>query len=79
LSTYEKRKSVEEYYLRLNKIEAKQQELLTYSRALKKIAAGHQKLTENIDQISNDEMTEQLAQYASDIQDLISAFNKIAK
>jgi hypothetical protein len=79
LSTIEKRKVVEEYYAQLNKNEAKQKELVTYSKALKKIAEGHQKLVDNIEKISDDEIKELLTQYASDIQDIISEFNKLKK
>jgi hypothetical protein len=79
LSTWEKRKVVEAYYSRLGTIESKQKELLTYSKSLRKIAAGHQKLTDNLDRINEDEIKEQLTQYTSDIQDLISEFNKALK
>ena len=79
LSTFEKRKAAEEYYRRLDNIEAKQNELRTYSKVLKKIALGHQKLADNINSISKDEIKRQLIQYASDIKDLISEFNKISK
>lgn len=79
LSILEKRKAVEEYYQQLGKIEAKQNEIFTYSKALKKIVEGHQKLVDNIDKLSKAEIKEQLTQYASDIQDIISEFNKIKK
>ncbi len=72
LSNFEKRKVAEEYYQQLEKIETRQKELLTYSKTLKKIAEGHQKLTDNIDILSNDEIKGQLFQYASDIKDIIS-------
>ncbi len=77
LSAFEKRKLVEEYYLRLNAIEAKQTELFTYSNALKKIAEGHQILVDNIDDLNNDEIKILLTQYSGDIQGLISEFNKL--
>jgi hypothetical protein len=79
LSTFEKRKAVEEYYQRSNKIDARQSALTTYSKELKKIAAGHQSLVDNIEKMNKDEIKEQLTQYASDIQDLVSEFNKITK
>jgi hypothetical protein len=79
LSTIEKRKAVEEYYIQLGKIEAKQKELVTYSKALKKITEGHQKLVDNIETLSKDEIKELLTQYSSDIQDIISEFNKLKK
>jgi hypothetical protein len=79
LSVYEKRKAVEEYYDRTGKIDLQQKELLTYSRSLKKIATGHQKLTENIGRLSKAEIKVELTRYASDIEDLISEFNKLKK
>jgi hypothetical protein len=79
LSTFEKRKAVEEYYSRLSAIEEKQTELVTYSKALKKIAEGHQKLADNIETFSKKEIKDLLTQYASDIQDILSEFNKLKK
>jgi hypothetical protein len=79
LSTIEKTKAAEQYYSQLSKIEAKQNELLTYSKAIKKVVDGHQKLTENIEKMTKAEIKELLTQYASDIQDIISEFNKIKK
>ena len=79
LSTFEKRKAVEEYYSQLGKIEAKQKEIVIYSKALKKIAEGHQKLVDNIETLNKVDIKELLTQYASDIQDIISEFNKLTK
>lgn len=79
LSSFEKRKAVEEYYQRSDKIEAKCTALTTYAKALKKIAVGHQTLADNIDRMNIYEIKEQLTQDASDIQDIISEFNKLAK
>lgn len=79
LSTIEKRKVIEDYYRRINLIETKEKELLTYSKSLKKIIEGHQKLADNIESLSKDEIKEALTQYASDIQDIISEFNKLKK
>lgn len=79
LSTFEKREAVEEYYRRSGEIGAKQKALTTYSKGLKKVASGHQKLVDNIEKIHKDEIIEELTQCSSDIQDLISAFNKTVK
>lgn len=79
LSSLEKRRTIEEYYHRSDLMEAKQLTLRTYAKALKKTASGHQKLTDNIDKLNIYEIKEQLTQDASDIQDMISEFNKIAK
>lgn len=77
LSTMEKRKAVEDYYTRLSKIESQENELFTYSKILNLIAEGHQKLTQNIEKISKDEINAMISQYTNDIQDIISEFNKI--
>ncbi len=79
LSKLEKIKAAEEYYYHLSKIEVKQNELITYSKVIKKIADGHQKLTENIEKLNKAAIKEMLTQYASDIEDIISVFNKIIK
>lgn len=79
LSRFEKTKVLEEYLMLLAKIESKQKGILTYSKALGKIKEGHQKLFDNIESLENDEIKEQLTQYASDIQDIISEFNKLKK
>ena len=78
LSLFDKRNVVTAYYERLDQIEAKQNELATYSKALKKIVLGHQKLTDNLSSINKDNIKEQLTRDASDIQDIISEFNKIS-
>jgi hypothetical protein len=79
LSNFEKRIITIEYYQKLENIETRHKEILTYSRTLKKIAAGHQKLADNVDKLSKDEIKGQLFQYASDIKDIISEFNKLKK
>jgi hypothetical protein len=79
LSNFEKRIITKEYYQQLEKIEIRQKELQTYSKTLKKIGEGHQKLADNVDKLSNDEIKRQLFQYASDIKDIISEFNKLKK
>ena len=78
LSMFDKRNVVTAYYERLDQIEAKQNELATYSKALKKIVLGHQKLTDNLSSINKDNIKEQLTRDASDIQDIIPEFNKIS-
>lgn len=77
LSTYEKTKAAEEYYNKISQIETKQKKLLLYSKLLTKIKNGHQKLFENIVTSNKIEGGKVLIQYASDLQDIISAFNKL--
>jgi len=79
LSAFEKREAAQEYYQQLNEIDGKLSVITTYSKTLKKIAVGHQKLTDNLEKINDDKIKEQLTQYSSDIQDLGSEFNKITK
>ncbi len=74
LSTYEKRKAVEEYYQHLRLIEERQKLLLTYSNGLKIIEEGHQKLFDDIDQLTKDKIKKQLDQYSSDIKNIFSKF-----
>lgn len=75
----ERRNAAESYYQELQKIETKQKEIQTYSKALKKISEGHQNLADNIDKMTKAEIKEMLTQYASEIQDIISEFNKLKK
>ncbi|MCX2493100.1 hypothetical protein OQX63_06425 [Pedobacter sp. PF22-3] len=79
LSTLEKRKAVETYYQQLTKIEDKEKELMVFSKALKKIEEGHQKLVDNIDNIKDERVKELLTEYASHIREIISEFNKLNK
>jgi hypothetical protein len=79
LSTYEKTRAIEEYYQQLSKIEVKQKEILAYSKAIKKISEGHQKIASNADKMSNKDIVELLTQYSSDIQDIISEIKKFKK
>jgi hypothetical protein len=79
LSNYEKRKVVEEYYQKVSEIEYQQNELFLYSKALRKIAAGHQKLLDNIETLSTTKIKEELTQFSSDIKDIVSEYNKLKK
>ena len=79
LSPFEKRRAVQDYFQQLGEIEARQKELQTYSKALKIIAEGHQKLSDNIDHFSTAEIKGLLFQYACDIRDVKTEFDKIKK
>jgi hypothetical protein len=79
LSNYEKRKVVEEYYQKISEIDYQQDELLIYSKALRKIASGHQKLLDNIETLSTAKIKEELTQFSSDIKDIVSEYNKLKK
>ncbi|MEK6154780.1 hypothetical protein WIW50_16040 [Flavobacteriaceae bacterium 3-367] len=77
LSDYERLKAVEEYYQKLDDLSQKQEAIAAYTKALKKIAEGHQKLNDQIDQVTAVEIKDALVHYGSEIQDIISEFNKI--
>lgn len=77
LSPFEKRMVVKDYYQQLAEIEARQNELHTYSKALKIIAEGHQKLAASIDKVRNAELKGLLFEYACDIRDVGTEFEKI--
>jgi hypothetical protein len=79
LSNYEKRKVVEEYYQRISEIDYQQDELRIYSKSLQKVAAGHQKLLDNIETLSTTKIKEELTQFSSDIKDIVSEYNKLKK
>ncbi len=77
LNEYEKQHATEEYYQGLEKIENSQMQILLTSRSLKLIAAGHQKIDENLDKISATDLKQKLLSYAKEIQDLIMEFDKL--
>ena len=76
LSEYEKGKAADEYYQQLSEIQSKQEQLDTFTESLNTIAEGHQELYDNRNKISARDIAIRMAGYASDIQDIISEFNK---
>jgi hypothetical protein len=76
LSTYEKRKAMQEYYQQLAQLEGREKALLTYSKCLKKVAEGHEKLATLLSK-GNKGIKEQLMQYTCELQDMISEFKKL--
>jgi hypothetical protein len=77
LSDYEKGKATMDYYQQLSDINSKQKQIDAFAKSLKAIADGHQKLYDNRNKITAKELKGLLTQYASDIQDLNSEFNKL--
>jgi hypothetical protein len=67
LSIVEKRNAVSNYYSEIDAIDSQQKKLKTYSKSLKKISEGHQKLYENIDKLSAKESKQILYLYANEI------------
>jgi len=79
ISDYEKGKATIDYYQQLFDIDAKQKQIGAFARSLKSISDGHQKLYDNRNKMSANELKVLLASYTSDIQDIISEINKLKK
>lgn len=76
-SAFEKKNAIHEYNVHLNEANASHEQVSTYARGLKSIRAGHQKLYDNRNKVNRKEMKAMLAEYASDLEDILSDFNKI--
>jgi two-component sensor histidine kinase len=68
-----------DYYQQLLEVTTKQNQIDAFAKSLKSMAEGHQKLYENRNKMQAKEVKELLTGYASDIQDIISEFNKLKK
>lgn len=79
LSEYEQGKAVIEYYQQVSALNGKENQIETFAKGLDKIKEGHQKLYDNRNKMTTKELSEMLIQYSSDIQDIISEFNKLQK
>jgi hypothetical protein len=77
MNRYEKQSAAAEYYKALHEIGATKSRIGVYSRSLKAVAKGHQKLYDNLDKISAADIKLNLTQSAGDLRDLISEFNKL--
>lgn len=77
LSDYEKRHTTGEYYMAVAEVANKEKQIELYARTLKTIATGNRKMAENIDKISAPELTRNLLTLTSEIEGLISDFNRI--
>lgn len=77
LSDFEKGKAANDYWQQISEILSKQEQIETFAASLKTIAEGHRKLYENRNKLSARELASELAGYASDIQDIISEFQKL--
>jgi hypothetical protein len=76
LSDYEKGKAASDYYEQIAVIRSEQEQMATFAKSLITIAEGHQELYDNRNKVSAKEIAIRMAGYASDIQDIISEFNK---
>jgi|ERR1035437_6284143 hypothetical protein len=79
LSTYEKRRVIKEYFESIEKMQKIEDGISVYTKGLKKVAEGHQKLYGNLDKLDKDELKEQLSQYGNEIKDIITEFNRLGK
>lgn len=75
----DKWKFTNDYYTRLDEIDSRLTQLMTYSKALKKISEGHQLLFNEIDKITAEDLKEELTCFSGDLQNIISEFNKLKK
>jgi hypothetical protein len=77
LSEYEKGKVTSDYYQALEAIQRKEMELAVLSQSLDEIAKGHQVLYDNRTKLSMKNLTGLLQSYSSNVENLISEFNKL--
>ncbi|PZX55366.1 hypothetical protein LV84_02504 [Algoriphagus ratkowskyi] len=77
LSDYEKGKATSDYYQALEAIQRKEKELEVFSKSINQIAQAHQVLYENRNKLSVKDISGLMIDYSSNIQDLISEFNKL--
>lgn len=79
ITDYEKGKATIDYYQQLSDITQKQRLIDAFVNGLKSISNGHQKLYDNRNKLTTKEIKESIKQYSSEIQDIISEFNKLKK
>ncbi len=79
LSENEKRKIVSDYYEQLSDINSKQDQINVFVKILEDISSGHQKLYDDRDKMTTNELKSIMTAYSSNIQDIISELNKLFK
>lgn len=77
ISAYERKQIIQEYSRLVLEIKKKENEISIFSDVLQKIAIGHQKLFDNRHKLNGNEFRMELAENASNINDLIVEFNKL--
>ncbi|HET8735767.1 MAG TPA: hypothetical protein VFM69_04130 [Pricia sp.] len=73
LSDYERTKFAEDYFRRISKIEAQQQELETYAEVLRRIAEGHTALYNNVSNMTETSVRRELGRYNKQLTYTISS------
>jgi len=79
LSNYDRGKAVIEYYQQVSALNAKENQVEAFAKGLDLIKDGHQKIYDHRNEIGAKELREMLIRCSSDIQDIISEFNKLNK
>lgn len=77
LSTYEKKKIIEEFNASLVETGNRKKLITSYSNGLRSIAEGHQMIYKNRNKLKSKELLVILVKYSSDIQDLVDEFNML--
>ena len=75
-SSYEKKNIIDAYHGEIDELESKISKISIFSKGLNSVAAGHQKLYDNRNKMSPKEIKVMLVQYVSDLEDVLSEFNK---
>jgi hypothetical protein len=76
-SAFEKVTLSNNYYNEITRLNQKQEQLRTFAKSLIAIGKGHQKLFENRNKLTTDEIRELMADYSASLQDLIVDFKKL--
>jgi hypothetical protein len=69
-NAFERRKIIEEFYLRKAGAETQLAALKAYAQLLQTIGDGHQQLAENLDKLDKAGLKDMISQYASNIKDI---------
>ncbi len=77
LNNYEKEKAATDYYQQLSAINQQQERIDVFAKSLKNIAAGHQKIYDNRNKMTDKELKDSLVVYQSAISNAVSQFNKL--
>ena len=76
-SAFEKKRAIDEYNGLNEETDIRHKQIMSFSKSLKNISAGHQVLYEHRNKMNAKEIRELLARYASELEDLVSEFNKL--
>ncbi len=76
-SSFDKKKAILEYNDLIDEADLKQKQIISFSKALKGVGKGHQKLYEHRNKMTAAEVKAILLQQASDLEDIVAEFNKL--